>query len=119
MHHGHAAALAVQDERLGPTRFVPDTHVPRCHPGGVWVPPMAANAEERGAAVWFELIAGDVVLMDPLTWHYGSANTSESSRRMLLAMSFEEPTSRRAGTAAAAAAESSTKLRLSDLLKHL
>ena len=79
----------VRDERLGPTRFVPETHAPRNHPGGVWVPPSAANAEERGAAVWFELNAGDAVLMDPLTWHYGGANTSESSRRMLLAVSFD------------------------------
>ena len=32
------------DERMGPTFFWPNTHAPRCFPGGVWLPPTSASA---------------------------------------------------------------------------
>ena len=77
----------VLDERMGPTRFWPNTHEPRCFPGGVWLPPTSLLAERR--SVWYALRAGDAVLMDACTWHRGGANTS-GSRRSLLAASFVE-----------------------------
>ena len=76
----------VLDERMGPTRFWPNTHAPRCFPGEVWRPPtelLAANLR----SVWYALRAGDAVLMDACTWHRGGANTS-GTRRTLLAASF-------------------------------
>ena len=76
----------VLDERMGPTRFWPNTHAPRCFPGEVWRPPtelLAANLR----SVWYALHAGDAVLMDACTWHRGGANTS-GTRRSLLAASF-------------------------------
>ena len=78
----------VLDERMGPTRFWPSTHAPRCFPGEVWRPPtelLAANLR----SVWYALRAGDAVLMDACTWHRGGANTS-GTRRSLLAASFVE-----------------------------
>ena len=75
----------VLDERMGPTRFWPNTHEPRCFPGGVWLPPTSLLAERR--SVWYALRAGDAVLMDACTWHRGGANTS-GTRRTLLAASF-------------------------------
>ena len=74
------------DERMGPTFFWPNTHLPRCFPGGVWLPPTASLAAER-RSVWYALRAGDAVLMDGCTWHRGGANTS-GTRRTLLAASF-------------------------------
>ena len=74
------------DERMGPTFFWPNTHLPRCFPGGVWLPPTASLAAER-RSVWYALRAGDAVLMDACTWHRGGANTSET-RRSLLAATF-------------------------------
>ena len=74
------------DERMGPTYFWPNTHAPRCFPGGVWLSPTASLAAER-RSVWYELRAGDAVLMDACTWHRGGANTS-GSRRFLLAATF-------------------------------
>ena len=74
------------DERMGPTHFWPNTHEPRCFPGGVWLAPTASLAAER-RTVWYALRAGDAVLMDACTWHRGGANTS-GSRRSLLAASF-------------------------------
>ena len=74
------------DERMGPTHFWPNTHEPRCFPGGVWLAPTASLAAER-RSVWYALRAGDAVLMDACTWHRGGANTS-GSRRSLLAASF-------------------------------
>ena len=74
------------DERMGPTRFWPNTHAPRCFPDQIWVPPTASLAAERGS-VWYALRAGDAVLMDACTWHRGGANTS-GTRRSLLAASF-------------------------------
>ena len=76
----------VLDERMGPTRFWPNTHAPRCFPGEVWRPPtelLAANLR----SVWYALHAGDAVLMDACTWHRGGANTS-GTRRSPLAASF-------------------------------
>ena len=74
------------DERMGPTHFWPNTHEPRCFPGGVWLAPTASLAAER-RSVWYALRAGDAVLMDACTWHRGGANTS-GSRRSLLAATF-------------------------------
>jgi hypothetical protein len=74
------------DERIGPTRFWPNTHAPRCFPDQIWVPPTASLAAER-RSVWYALRAGDAVLMDACTWHRGGANTS-GTRRTLLAASF-------------------------------
>ena len=68
------------DERMGPTRFWPNTHAPP------WLPPTASLAAER-RPVWYALRAGDAVLMDACTWHRGGANTS-GSRRFLLAATF-------------------------------
>ena len=68
------------DERMGPTRFWPNTHAPP------WLPPTASLAAER-RPVWYALRAGDAVLMDACTWHRGGANTS-GIRRTLLAASF-------------------------------
>jgi len=79
----------VVDEAMGPTRFYPGTHAPCCFPGERWLPPTAALAAERQSA-WFELRAGDAVLMDSLTWHCGGANASEW-RRTLLSASFVAP----------------------------
>ena len=76
----------VLDERMGPTRFWPNTHAPRCFPDQIWVPPTASLAAER-RSVWYALRAGDAVLMDACTWHRGGANTS-GTRRSLLAASF-------------------------------
>ena len=76
------------DERMGPTFFWPNTHLPRCFPGGVWLAPTASLAAER-RSVWYALRAGDAVLMDACTWHCGGANTS-GIRRTLLAASFVE-----------------------------
>ena len=76
----------VLDERMGPTRFWPSTHAPRCFPGEIWLPPTASLAAAR-RSVWYALHAGDAVLMDACTWHRGGANTS-GTRRTLLAASF-------------------------------
>ena len=73
------------DERMGPTRFWPNTHAPRCF-SGKWLAPTESLAAERGS-VWYALRAGDAVLMDACTWHRGGANTS-GSRRSLLAATF-------------------------------
>ena len=48
------------DERMGPTRFWPNTHAPP------WRPPTEALAAER-RSVWYALRAGDAVLMDGCT----------------------------------------------------
>ena len=67
------------DERMGPTRFWPNTHAPRCFPGEVWRPPtelLAANLR----SFWYALHAGDAVLMDACTWHRGGANTAARPR---------------------------------------
>jgi ectoine hydroxylase-related dioxygenase (phytanoyl-CoA dioxygenase family) len=92
------------DERTGPTYFWPQTHVPRCFPNQIWIPPTASLAAER-RSVWYALRAGDAVLMDACTWHRGGANTSSGSRRTLLAASFVE-----------ASADGGRVLRLGDFL---
>ena len=76
----------VLDERMGPTRFWPNTHAPHCFPGEIWLPPTASLAANL-RSVWYALHAGDAVLMDACTWHRGGANTS-GTRRSLLAASF-------------------------------
>ena len=92
------------DERMGPTFFWPNTHLPRCLPSGVWLPPTEALALNL-RSVWYALRAGDAVLMDACTWHRGGANTSSGSRRTLLAASFVE-----------ASADGGRVLRLGDFL---
>ena len=82
------------DERMGPTFFWPNTHLPRCFPGGVWLPPTASLTAER-RSVWYAQRAGDAVLMDGCTWHRGGANTS-GTRRTLLAASFVASSNRAA-----------------------
>ena len=78
----------ILDETMGPTRFVPETHEPRCFPGRRWMPPPRVGGDlgERRTA-WFALRTGDAVLMDSLTWHGAGANRGEQ-RRTLLAASF-------------------------------
>jgi hypothetical protein len=94
----------VLDEANGATHYVPETHAPRCFPGGVWQPPPggswrpppaaeepnaeAADSSAAAAArapVWFALRAGDCVLMEQTCWHFGGANTLASSRTILCA----------------------------------
>ena len=84
----------VLDERMGPTFFWPNTHLPRCFPGGVWLPPTASLTAER-RSVWYAQRAGDAVLMDACAWHCGGANTS-GTRRTLLAASFVASSNRAA-----------------------
>ena len=105
----------VLDERAGPTRFCPSTHAPRCFADGVWRPPTEETAAEHSPA-WYELRAGDAVLMDSTTWHCGGANTSEGSWRTLLSLAFVAP-SAGGGPAAAAVVDddSERRLRLGDL----
>lgn len=101
----------IVDERMGPTRFYRETHAPHFFPEGHWLPPTAPQVAGR-ESVWFELHAGDCVLMDQLTWHCGSANTSEQ-RRILLSISFVAP-----GEASGSKADtSSSSLCLGDLLE--
>ena len=76
------------DERMGPTRFWPNTHAPP------WLPPTASLVAER-RSVWYAQRAGDAVLMDGCTWHRGGANTS-GTRRTLLAASFVASSNRAA-----------------------
>ena len=78
----------VLDERAGPTRFVPETHAPRCFPGGLWLPPNVDRVADRGGTLCFALRGGDAVLMDALLWHGGGANSSASART-LLSFTFE------------------------------
>ena len=66
------AFLALHDvleEELGPTRFIPQTHAPSCFPDGSWVPPTERRVADRGGSTWFQLHAGDCVLMESTTWH--------------------------------------------------
>ena len=116
----------IDDEAMGPTRFWPETHAPRCFPGRTsssitsslaclpviclsvcrfpderWLPPTEARVAQRPPSCWFALSAGDAVLMDSLTWHCGGANSS-GRRRTLLSASFVEPTPGRLGSGGAA-----------------
>ena len=91
----------ILDETMGPTYFSPGTHVPRCFPAGVWLPPPDAytrpnpTATEKLASsppIWYELGAGDATPMESTTWHLGGANTSDR-RRHLLTFTFVAPKS--------------------------
>ena len=82
----------VLDEALGPTRFCPGTHIPQSFPDNEWLSPTPGLVAERGGGVWFELKAGDAVLMDSTTWHSGGANTTTDRRRSLFSVSFVEST---------------------------
>jgi len=106
----------ILDETLGPTRFCPKTHAPRCFPGETWHPPpdrysrthpRAAEKLAKTPPIWFPLHAGDAIVMDSTTWHQGSANTSLDSQRTLLCISFVESQS---GDSAAAGASTKTLL---------
>eukprot|EP00941_MAST-03F_sp_MAST-3F-sp1_P003723 g3723.t1 len=110
----------ILDETLGPTRFCPETHVPRCFPGETWHPPpdRYSRTDPRSAEklaqtppIWFPLHAGDAVAMDSTTWHQGSANTSSDSQRTLLCISFVESQSGESADAGA-----STKTLLSEFV---
>ena len=100
----------IRDEAMGPTHFCPETHAPRCFPDERWRPPTESLAADKGLT-WFEMHAGDAVLMDSLTWHCGGANTSER-RRTLCAISFVEPTR----TACGQGGEAGARLRLCDFV---
>ena len=89
----------IDDEAMGPTRFWPKTHAPRCFPDERWLPPTEALAAERSSC-WIALRAGDGVLMDSLTWHCGGANSS-GRRRTMLSASFVEPAPERRGSGGA------------------
>lgn len=80
----------ILEEAMGPTRFVPETHLPSCFDPPVWLPPTTQRVAERGGTVWFPLRAGDVVVMDATTWHGGSANVSPQWRT-ILSISFVKP----------------------------
>lgn len=78
--------IAVQDildEIMGPTCFIPDTHLPRCFPNKTWLPPTFENGLIDKDQKWFPLKAGDAVLMDSTTWHCGGSNMSEKKRVLL------------------------------------
>lgn len=72
----------IVEEAMAPTRFCPETHVPRCFPGERWLPPSDPQAEAP-QPVWFALHAGDAVLMEQTCWHCGGANTSDAQRTLL------------------------------------
>jgi hypothetical protein len=106
----------IPDEALGPTRFWPDTHTPEYFPaqGGRWCAPDDRAVKDKegpgeGEGVWFPLKAADAVMMNPLCWHQGGANTTGSGtnpprRRALLSMSW-------------VAGSGSGNFRLSDFIK--
>lgn len=83
------ATSDIQDEDMGPTRFMPATHAPECFDGGEWLPPTPANGVREREDVWFPLNAGDAVMMQSTLWHCGGANTSEK-KRVLLSFSFTQ-----------------------------
>ena len=86
---GFIALHDIVDERLGPTRFWPETHDPKCYSDKQWVPPTKERVEERGDYVWYKLYAGDIVLMDQCTWHAGGPNSTDR-KRTLLSLTFIE-----------------------------
>ncbi len=81
----------ILEERMGPTKFYPSTHVPACFRQGKWLPPpddhyrhpMAVRHLEDSKEQWFPLRAGDCVCMDHCCWHAGGANKSDRSRSLL------------------------------------
>lgn len=88
----------IADESMGPTRFYPKTHNPSCFADNMWRSPSDRATTQR-ESVWFKLRAGDAVLMDSTTWHYGSANVSGQTRT-LLSVSFTCPSTSSAAAAA-------------------
>ena len=76
----------VLDERMGPTRFWPNTHEPRCFPGGVWRPPTSLA---RGAEIRLALRAR--ATRCSWTLARGTAAAASGIRRTLLASSFVAP----------------------------
>ena len=80
----------------------------------MWTPPTEARAAER-SSVWFELEAGDAVIMDHVLWHRGGANTSEQ-RRTLLAVSFVAADASRSDTITDEDARRERKPRLDELV---
>jgi hypothetical protein len=78
----------IDSEDMGPTVFVPKTHKPDCFADKKWLPPTERLVAERGGTTWFEMSAGDCIVMDSRTWHAGGANTSSDKKRALLSFSF-------------------------------
>ena len=88
----------IRDFSMGPTHFCLDTHHPRCFPDEQWLAPDDARAAQEHIhdakpEVWFELGAGDAVLMDSFCWHRGGKNCHSDRSRTVLAVSFvsEDP----------------------------
>jgi hypothetical protein len=87
------AFVALQDvtQDIGPTIFLPGTHTQKAHDQ------FNGDAETKdqllsGSVYQTALLKkGDAAVFDPRCLHCGGANTSESSRRVLLYMSFKNP----------------------------
>eukprot|EP00928_Gymnodinium_smaydae_P089223 TRINITY_DN73211_c0_g1_i1.p1 TRINITY_DN73211_c0_g1~~TRINITY_DN73211_c0_g1_i1.p1 ORF type:complete len:267 (-),score=36.10 TRINITY_DN73211_c0_g1_i1:20-820(-) len=104
----------ILDEAMGPTHYCPETQAPRCFSGGKWMSPMDPQAHSREAVpVWFQLHAGDVIIMEQTCWHFGGANTSDK-RRILLCATFVQACERRTG--GPKGKKSNVALRLRDLM---
>lgn len=89
------AFVALQDvtEAMGPTIFLPGTHTALAHDqfNNVCSP---GDKDELLATSSYEkaiISKGDTVVFDPRCLHCGDANMSESSRRVLLYVSFRNP----------------------------
>lgn len=85
--------LALQDieeECMGPTQFILDTHSPKCFaPTFKWLPPLPKNGLKDKKVKWFPLKIGDGILMESTSWHRGGQNLS-NKKRVLLSLSFLE-----------------------------
>ena len=85
--------LALQDieeECMGPTQFILDTHSPKCFPPAYkWLPPLPKNGLKDKKVKWFPLKVGDGILMESTSWHRGGQNLS-NKKRVLLSLSFLE-----------------------------
>jgi Phytanoyl-CoA dioxygenase (PhyH) len=87
-------ALQPVTSQMGPTVVVPGTHTQRFHD-----PPAGANVRtlmhQECTYRRAELSAGDCIVMDARTFHYGSANTSsandERQRRSMLYFTLRNP----------------------------
>ena len=87
------AFVALQDvtQDIGPTTFLPGTHKKQAHDqfnGDAETKDLLLSGSEYQTAL---LKKGDAAIFDPRCLHCGGANTSESSRRILLYMSFKNP----------------------------
>jgi len=71
----------ILDEKMGPTRFWPGTHLN-------WKAATKENVK-MSEGKWFALKAGDAIIMDQLTWHCGGENSS-NERRTLFSITFME-----------------------------